>query len=377
MATNDPELIIGLVAPLGTSTTDLTKEIRGSLSRFGYKVVPIKLSELLPTAASAPTGEAEDQRIQRLIEAGNQFCKVNEDAAVVARLAISAIRARRIELIRADGDHRPIDEIAGRPRTAYVVQSLKRREEVQLLREVYGSQFILIGSQGSVAERTESLLQLNLSSADDAQKDDIVKKLIDIDADEREQLGQNVNRTYPQADFFIRNNDRVDINRVFDLLLQKPEAPTIGEYAMYVALASSARSLAASRKVGAAIVVDDAVVATGYNDVPHGQIPDVLEGEDTSETFKRENAVYGLLAAMMSMMAWMTSSPPTPRIAAPRISSVCASTTTLMKPSVWPFSIARPTRVIGRLPTNAFRPDLRTSSTVMPARPSGGSIYSA
>jgi deoxycytidylate deaminase len=32
---------------------------------------------------------------------------------------------------------------------------------------------------------------------------------------------------------------------------------------MYVALASSGRSLAASRKVGAAIVVDDAVVATG------------------------------------------------------------------------------------------------------------------
>jgi deoxycytidylate deaminase len=289
MATNDPELIIGLVAPLGTSTTDLTKEIRGSLSRFGYKAVPIKLSELLPTAAPAPTGEAEDQRIRRLIDAGNQFCKVNEDAAAVARLAVSAIRARRIELIRADGDHRPIDEIAGRPRTAYVVQSLKRREEVQLLREVYGSQFILIGSQGSVAERTQSLLQLNLSSADDAEKDDIVKKLIDIDADEREQLGQNVNRTYPQADFFVRNNDRVDINRVFDLLFHKPEAPTIGEYAMYVALASSARSLAASRKVGAAIVIDEAVVATGYNDVPHGQIPDVLEGEDTSETFKREN----------------------------------------------------------------------------------------
>jgi adenylate cyclase len=40
----------------------------------------------------------------------------------------------------------------------------------------------------------------------------------------------------------------------------------------------------------------------------------------------REIAVYGLLAAMMSMMAWMTSSPPTPRIAAPRISSVSAST---------------------------------------------------
>ena len=62
----------------------------------------------------------------------------------------------------------------------------------------------------------------------------------------------------------------------------------------------------------------------------------------------------------------MTSSPPTPRIAAPRISLVSASTTTFMKPCVSPFSTARPTLVIGRLPTNAFRPDSRTWSTVMP-----------
>lgn len=290
MATPDAELIVGLVAPVGTNTTDLTKEIRGSLSRFGYKAVPIKLSELLPTADEAPPGEADDQRIRRLIEAGNEFCRLNDgDPASVARLAVSAIRARRVELLRGDGDQRSIGELLCRPRTAYIVQSLKRREEVQLLREVYGSQFLLVGSQGSVAERTESLLQLDLSSADETEKEDIVKKLIDVDADEREQLGQNVNRTYPQADFFIRNNRRKDIDRVFDLLFQKPEAPKIGEYAMYVALASSARSLAASRKVGAAIVVGEAVIATGYNDVPHGQDPDVLVGEDTSEKFKREN----------------------------------------------------------------------------------------
>jgi cytidine deaminase len=41
--------------------------------------------------------------------------------------------------------------------------------------------------------------------------------------------------------------------------------------------------------VGAAIVVDDAVVASGYNDVPRGQIADVLEGIDTSERFKQDN----------------------------------------------------------------------------------------
>ncbi|KUI02631.1 hypothetical protein AU188_14580 [Mycobacterium sp. IS-3022] len=291
VAADGPELIIGLVAPVGTSTTDLTREIQGSLSRCDYRIVPIKLSDLLPTAGPAPISEAEDRRILRLIAAGNQFCKNNnEDPAAVARLAVNAIRTRRIELFRQDGDTRPFAEITGgRPRTAYILQSLKRREEVQLLRWVYGGQFILIGSQGSVAERTRSLMQLNLSAADDAGKQAIVEELIDIDADEQERLGQNVNRTYPQADFFIRNNDRADIDRVVDLLFGRPEAPTIGEYAMYVALASSARSLAASRKVGAAIVVDDAVVATGYNDVPHGQIPDVLEGVDTSEQFKKEN----------------------------------------------------------------------------------------
>jgi deoxycytidylate deaminase len=55
------------------------------------------------------------------------------------------------------------------------------------------------------------------------------------------------------------------------------------------ARASRARSLAASRKVGASIVVEAAVVATGYNDVPYGQIPDVRQGIDTSEKFKRDN----------------------------------------------------------------------------------------
>jgi deoxycytidylate deaminase len=291
MAEVGPELIVGLVAPVGTRTSELAREIQGSLSRCNYKVVPIKLSELLPTTGQAVVGEAEDERILRLIAGGNQFCEDNgKDAAAVARLGVKAILERRIALLRADGDTRPVREITGgRPRTAYILQSLKRREEVQMLRWVYGNQFILIGSQGSVTERTQNLMRFNLSSADDSGKQRIVKELIDIDAEEQGDLGQNVNRTYPQADFFIRNNDPAAIDRVVDLLFQEPEAPTTGEYAMFVALASGGRSLAASRKVGAAIVVDDSVVATGYNDVPHGQKPDVVEGVDTSELFKKEN----------------------------------------------------------------------------------------
>lgn len=132
-----------------------------------------------------------------------------------------------------------------------------------MAREAYRNQLVLVGSQGSVAERTQALMQRNLSVSDDPGKRRIVEDLISVDADDREPLGQNVIDTYPQADFFIRNNDRDEIDRMTGLLFGEPEEPTIGEYAMYVARASRARSLAASRKVEASIVVEDAVVATG------------------------------------------------------------------------------------------------------------------
>ena len=75
-----------------------------------------------------------------------------------------------------------------------------------------------------------------------------------LDANDRDPIGQRVNATYPMADFFLRNND---VKRAIQLLFGEPIAPEVGEFAMYVARACRARSLAASRKVGAAIVVED------------------------------------------------------------------------------------------------------------------------
>lgn len=224
------------------------------------------------------------------MQVGNKFCADNEDPAAIARLGVAAVRAQRLKLLRADGNTDPASKIiASRLRTAYILQSLKRLEEVQLLRSIYGEQFILIGSQGSVAQRTANLFERNLSAPDISGKEAVIRQLFQIDARDPELLGQNVIDTYPQADFFIGNNDSVEVDRAIALLFGKPEAPTVGEYAMYMARASRARSLAASRKVGAAIVVDGFVVSTGYNDVPEGQTTDVVQGIDTSEQFKRES----------------------------------------------------------------------------------------
>ncbi len=51
--------------------------------------------------------------------------------------------------------------------------------------------------------------------------------------------------------------------------------------------------------------------------------------------------VQGAFAYITSRIEWMTSSPPVPRIAAPRIAPFSASTTIFMNPWVSPFSTAR------------------------------------
>lgn len=271
----------------------------GALSEFGYTPTLIKLSDLIPDS-DGPLGEFENGRVRRLIAAGDSFCKEHAqpeyelgDPAALVRLAVAEIRARRLLLQRQDGADPSTEEIVervaeGRPRTAYVLHSLKRPAEVQLLRQIYGEQFFLIGSQTTVQQREDSLLRRALPPGTDKERRAIAQELIRFDADERSPIGQKVNDTYPLADFFLRD---ADASRVIALIFGETIPPTVDEYAMYVARASRARSLAASRKVGAAIVVGDAVVATGYNDVPHGQKTDVLAGIDTSERLKQDNVL--------------------------------------------------------------------------------------
>lgn len=127
-----------------------------------------------------------------------------------------------------------------------------------------------------------------MSETKPSRKKRLVHSLISLDAQEAHPVGQLVNETYPMSDFFV--GDRLkDRKRVVKLLFGEHIAPSVGEFAMYVAHASRARSLSAGRKVGAALVVGESVVATGYNDVPPGQASDVRSGVDTSEVFKRDN----------------------------------------------------------------------------------------
>lgn len=294
-----PELVVGLVTPIGTATSDLASNLAGWLDNYNYVSVVIKLSKYLQAPGKTdPVGESEYRRVRRLIEAGNEFCRSHRsekhpdgDPAAIAKLAISRIMKSRLELHRQDGDERSPQELLRTPRqrTAYILHSLKRPEEVRLLRKIYKDRFILVASQGTLQERRANLLSRALGRHElDKNKGEIVDGLIDLDAREDVACGQQVNKTYPLADYFMRDTDS---ERLIRLLFGEPLPPEIGEFAMYLAHASRSRSLAASRKVGAAIVKDESVISTGYNDAPFGHEPDVVAGVDTSERLKRANVV--------------------------------------------------------------------------------------
>lgn len=63
--------------------------------------------------------------------------------------------------------------------------------------------------------------------------------------------------------------------------------------------------------------------------------------------------------------------PPTPRMASPRMALGSTSTCPFMKPSVSPFSTARPTRAVGRVPAVSARPEARTYGSVGAPLPAG------
>src|SRR5581483_6912210 len=66
-----PELVIGLVTPIGTNTAELSDNIAGCVADYNYTPIHIKLSAQLPSE-TPPLGEAEDHRVRRLIAAGDE-----------------------------------------------------------------------------------------------------------------------------------------------------------------------------------------------------------------------------------------------------------------------------------------------------------------
>jgi hypothetical protein len=102
-----PEIFLGFVAPVGVDIQSSIKHFRFHFERFGYNVIPIKVTDvfkelvqIVPPAeelVSAPP----HLRLERYIKYGNQLREYFEDDQLLAGFSILNIVRERVHLAGA------------------------------------------------------------------------------------------------------------------------------------------------------------------------------------------------------------------------------------------------------------------------------------
>ncbi|HEX3653421.1 MAG TPA: anti-phage dCTP deaminase [Rhizomicrobium sp.] len=311
-----PELIFGLVAPIGVDLDLVSSLLSEALSEMNYGTHVLRLTRLMREINMKLPLDAQTYiaLFKEKIAYANAIREKFGDEALAA-LAISAIRAyrgeanKRADTTLASPSAAPLEE---RPLShqAYILRQFKRPEEIALLRSVYGKQFILVSAyapEQTRLRRTEAAERKSrggVISSVDAHKSAF--ELIAQDAMEDADVhGQNVRDAFPLGDVFIDTSTKTDcertIRRFVRVLFGSNEiTPTRDEYGMYMAKSASLRSSDLSRQIGAAICRDTGEVVTlGCNEVPKagggtywpgdvGDGRDFVRGFDANDRHKLE-----------------------------------------------------------------------------------------
>lgn len=292
----ESELVIGLVGAVGTNTSAVADDLANFLHQCGYGVDKLRVSDLVGVIADiAPFDPGDEfQRIWNLMDSGDDARHKSGDSSVLALAAVSAILAKRLpkegDSSEAGGKAEPL----GRPRTAYILNSLKHPAEATALRRIYGDGFLLIGVYSDADRRSAYLVDRGMTA-------DKATRLMKRDEEEEgREFGQRTRDTFHLADFFIYLDDSEDrrrnsVRRIVELVFGHPHVtPTFDEFAMFMAFSASLRSADLSRQVGAVVARNDEILSTGANDCPRyggglywphrnkesGRIDDAKEGRD-------------------------------------------------------------------------------------------------
>lgn len=273
------EIVIAFAGPIGSGIQSVITKTRSYLSDLGYKRVKVvKLSKFLQEALDnkqvASLGIPGERsggftRYRNLQQAGCQLRERTQNMRLLAEYAVKEIvvyrKGKPVAGATAGG---VVAAEVDPPRTAYLIDQVKRPEEVELLRAMYRHLFYLVGVTKSYVQRRKTL-------EDDGLDEQEITELMEIDRNEStENGGQRLEKTLHLADFFIRNDAGLDQRgsvRRFTRLIHgdKSLTPNRIETGMYAAYAAGLRSACLSRQVGAAIASSSGeILATGCNDVP-------------------------------------------------------------------------------------------------------------
>ena len=305
LSMNRPELIFGLVGAVGTDLGNATDVLETNLERVGYSVHKIRLSDEMRKFDS--DGEPSDktseyERIKSSMDKGDNIRKKINKKSTVAGIGVA-----RIKEIRDDANKSKNDEQKPLYNTAFILNSLKRPEEIEYLKKIYGENFISISVYCPEEKRIQNLTRRIAKSEGTTNEDQFDKSAKDLmsrdQEDESRPHGQNVRKSFPESDVFFAEgrsfNDQ--ILRFIDILFGRQFiTPTKDEYAMFHAFATARRSADLSRQVGAVIVSDEGhILSSGCNEVPkigggvfwEGHGDDKYDDRDFHRE-KDENAVF-------------------------------------------------------------------------------------
>lgn len=276
--TPSPELIFGLVGPIGSNIERLQQELVDALKAVDYKPHVISLSAKSEEILLALSEEGDTETLRGKIKAGNRCRELTQNPSILADAAVSQIRHIRQEV---GGDkENPL------PQTAYIIRQLKNSAESDQLKRLYGRQFVQISISEGKKSRTQSLmkrLREEKLGASEAELEKLATELIEIDEDENEYqqksqglknpFGQAVGDIFHRSDFFVNANEKSRIKEEVSRFVQalfgsNYVGPTRCEFGSFMAKVASLRSNDLSRQVGAAILSKSGdIISIGCNEV--------------------------------------------------------------------------------------------------------------
>ena len=272
-----PELFFGFVAPIGTDLRPPMVALSNHLALHGYRTVELKVTDLFSIleAYIKPTKkltyENMHDRYETFIAYGNQVRTHLDDNAVLAELTSIWIAEKRKQLQKHDEEKFQ--------KTAYLIYQFKRREEIDVMRTIYGRLFFQISVYSRRGARVDYLSRKFASSDDSSDHNKYRAKseeIVEVDEFERnEKSGQRVSEIFHDGDLIInidiRNpSPQQQIDRFCEILFGSNKfSPSKMEYGMFSAKAAALRTLDLSRQVGAAIFTENGeIVSVGSNEVP-------------------------------------------------------------------------------------------------------------
>jgi len=272
-----PELFFGFVSPIGVDVNPSIAAFRQFLTGEGYHVEEIRVTDVFKffrgeEQAPRLRHRPEYERFRSHIKFGNWLRAHSKDDAILAALSIGQIMFARSELAKTQAKKTV-------PKVAYLLRQFKRREEIELLRAVYGRLFFQISIYSRRPARVEVLSRRFAKSMDQSESNrfrDKAEELVQTDENELgSNHGQQVGKIFHDADFVINSDINIpsteyQIKRFCESLFSSNSiSPTKQEYGMFMAKAAALRTTDLSRQVGAAIFsAEGEIVSLGSNEVP-------------------------------------------------------------------------------------------------------------